>query len=183
VNPPARHLLPLCLVLTLAAPPLSAATTIYKRELPDGTVIYSDQPHPDAQVLNPSAPQTIDPYRPSPRASGPSGSAPSAPATVAYERVAITSPADEESVWNDDRLVQVSVAVEPALRRGHRIAVLFDGERVAETDGAGTLRLHNVFRGSHSLEAVVEDQSGRIIARGTPVTFHMKQHSILNPPR
>jgi hypothetical protein len=179
-----KHLLPLCLVLTMAAPALSAATTIYKRDLPDGTVIYSDQPHPDAQVLDPSAPQSIAPYRaPQRTTSQPASGTRSAQPAATYQRVAITSPADDEAVWNDDLLVQVSVAVEPALRQEHRIAILLDGERVAETGNAGTLRLQNVYRGTHALEALVEDRSGRTIARSTPVTFHMKQHSILNPRR
>ncbi len=180
---PVKHFLPLCLAAILSAPALSAAATIYKRELPDGTVIYSDQPHPGAHILSPSAPQTVDPYRPPPQTPRTSGRAQSTPAAVTYQRVAITSPADDESVWNDDRLLQVSVAVEPALQREHRIAVLLDGERVAETDSPGMLRLQNVYRGSHSLEAVVEDRFGRVIARSTPITFHMKQHSLLNPLR
>lgn len=179
-----RHLLPLCLVLTVATPAMSSATTIYKRELPDGTVIYSDQPHPDAQILNPSAPQTMSPYRaPQRTVSEPaSGTRSTQSAAVSYQRVAITSPSEDEAVWNDDLLLLVSVAVEPALRQDHRIAILLDGERVAES-ASGTVRLQNVYRGTHSLEAIVEDRSGRTVARSAPVTFHMKQHSILNPRR
>jgi hypothetical protein len=171
----------LWLVLLLAAPALSAAATIYKRELPDGTVIYSDQPHPDAQEFQPSAPQTIDPYTaPAPTTSTVTRSAPPA---SAYRRVAITAPADDESVWNDDRVLQVAVAVEPPLRRGHRIAVLLDGQRVAQGEGSSPIPLHDVFRGTHELQAVVEDAGGRVVASGQTITFHMKQHSVLNPQR
>lgn len=171
----------LWLVLLLAAPALSAAATIFKRELPDGTVIYSDQPHPDAQEFHPSAPQLIDPYvAPAPTTSAVARSV--QPAS-AYRRIAITAPADDESVWNDDRVLQVTVALEPPLRRGHRIAILLNGERVAQADGSGPIPLHDVFRGTHGLQAVVEDASGRIVASATPITFHMKQHSVLNPQR
>lgn len=171
----------LWLVLLLAAPALSAAATIYKRELPDGTVIYSDQPHPDAQEFRPAAPQLIDPYTAPTQTTRPS-TAPAQPVS-AYRRVAITSPADDESVWNDDRDLQVTVAVEPPLRRGHRIAVLLNGERVAQGDGTGPIALQEVFRGTHGLQAVVEDASGRVVASGRSITFHMKQHSVLNPQR
>lgn len=182
MNPPARHFPLLWLVLLLALPALSAAATIYKRELPDGTVIYSDQPHPDAQEFRPSAPQLIDPYTAPARTTSSATTAPAQSAS-AYRRVAITSPADDESVWNDDRVLPVTVAVEPPLRRGHRIAILLDGERVAQGDGTRPIALQEVFRGTHGLQALVEDAGGRVVASGQPITFHMKQHSVLNPQR
>lgn len=189
MNPLPRHvrrLLPAIAILAgLSTAPLAAdAAVIYKRELPDGTVVYSDQPHPDAQEFRPAAPQLIGPFAaPEPARGATGGPAQARAVPDSYDALAITAPAPDEVIWNDDRRMAVTVAAEPGLRRGHRITILLDGERIAQTSAAGTIHLDNVHRGTHRLEAVVEDAAGRALVRSGAITFHMRQHSILNPQR
>lgn len=175
-------------VLGLASPPLLDAAGVYKRELPDGSVIYSDQPHPDASPVQAHEPQVIAPFKPT------AGSAASSPARSgdsrgepppAYARLEIIAPGDDEVVWNNDRLLEVAVTTAPAIRsrNGHRLSILIDGEVVAHSANETRFLVENVFRGTHVLEAAVENAGGEIIQRSAPVTFHMRQHSILSPTR
>lgn len=173
------------LLLGLALAPQLDAAGIYKRELPDGSAVYSDQPHPDADPLQTEPPQVIAPFRPTPSAgNAPARAANNAP-QPAYARLEILSPGNDEVVWNNDRLLEVAVATTPAIRsrNGHRLAILIDGETVAHSTGDTRFVVENVFRGSHVLEAVVENAGGEIIQRSAPITFHARQHSILAPGR
>lgn len=164
--------------LMLACAPLGAAG-IYKQELPDGTVLYSDQPRPGAEEVRPPPPQVIESFRPFdfPRARGPDEPPPGDP----YARLAITAPVEDEVIWSNERLVEVDVAAEPPVRDGHALLILLDGEPVARATSGTRFVLQNVFRGTHLLEAVIEGPDGEVLQRSGPVTFHMRQHSILAP--
>lgn len=179
----------LCLIpaflLGLALPPQLDAAGIYKRELPDGSAVYSDQPHPDADQLQADPPQVIAPFRATPSASGTPARAANNTPQPAYARLEILSPGDDQVVWNNDRLLEVAVATAPAIRarNGHRLAILIDGETVARSASETRFVLENIFRGTHVLEAAVENSGGEIIQRSAPVTFHARQHSVLAPGR
>jgi hypothetical protein len=152
---------------------------IFKRVLPDGTVIFSDQPHPDATRIEPRDPQVVPSFEPAPR---PPARAPE-PEPFRYHRLAITAPADDEVIWSHEGIIEVEVDVEPALQAGHRLLVLMDGTIVADAGGAGRFRIDNVFRGTHVLVAVIEDAQGNALVEAPPVAFHLRQHSILSPTR
>lgn len=177
-----RSLLAVC-ALALAFPLLLQAAGIYKRELPDGTVLYSDQPHPEAREVQPTPPQVVEPFKP---VTGvfPTREEPRE-APEAYARLAITAPANDEVIWSNERLVDLTVEVAPPVRTwdGHTLLILMDGEPVARSKDGTALLLENVFRGTHVLEAVIEDGQGQVLRRSAPVTFHMRQHSLLSPAR
>ncbi len=158
----------------------AAGTEIFKRELPDGTVIFSDQPHPDATRVEPREPQVIPSFQPPPPA--PSTQEPQ-PETLRYQRLAITMPGDDEVIWDHEETIEVGVDIEPALQAGHRLVILIDGVVVADASRGGRFTISNVFRGTHSLEAIVEDAEGSALIAAGPVTFHLRQHSILSPTR
>lgn len=178
-----RLALSLCL-LALALPPVLQAAGMYKRELPDGSVIYSDQPHPEAQEVQTEPPQVIAPFRPTVVPSSPGRAADREPSEP-YRQLAITAPTHDQVVWNNDRLLDVAVTVTPPVRErdGHTLLILMDGEPVARSPNQTAFLLQNVFRGTHVLEALVTNRAGEVLQRSDPVTFHMRQHSILSPTR
>ncbi len=178
-----RRLYPIFLATTLGcaaqSSALAAGADIFKRELPDGTVIFSDQPHPDATRVESRDAQVVPSFQ-APAAAPPRTSPPEA---FRYDHLAITAPADDEVIWNHENIIEVGVDVEPALRPGDRLLILMDGAIVADAGGAGRFTIANVFRGTHVLEAIVEDTGGATMITATPVTFHLRQHSILSPTR
>lgn len=167
-----------CLLIGLA--PLGGQADIYKRVLPDGTVSYSDEAHPDANRIEPPLPQVIEAVQPSPSESR--RPAPSA-SVAAYSRLAVIEPEEDQVIWSNERDVDVGVAIEPALKaeQGHRLVILLDGRPITRPVDGTRFILNDVDRGSHTLAAAVYDAQGRVLIESAPVTFHLKQHSILLP--
>lgn len=180
---PARTIPSLCALVCLfawvCAP--AAVASVYKRVLPDGTAVYSDRPHPDAEAIEFDPVPTVEPFRARPQMSAPRDQR--APAPAGYERITITRPAGDDVIWSNEGTVETTVTTEPRVRAsaGHRLVLLLDGEPVARGERGGRFVLQNVHRGTHALQAVVEDRHGETVARSEPVTFHLRQHSILAP--
>jgi hypothetical protein len=166
------------LALTLGVSSVLAETKGYKIERPDGSVEFSDQPAPGAREITlpgaqgyeaPPPPSFTPPPRPEPK--GP-----------LYSQLTITAPTPDQTLHNGETAVNVSVQLVPALRPGHRLVVLLDGSEAA--GGAGTgFALAGVERGSHVLVAEVRDSRGTVMQSSAPVTFHLRQTSILTPRR
>lgn len=181
---PSRKLAVALLGLLLSTAPIAsiaAGGEIFKRELPDGTVIFSDQPHPDATRVEPHEAQVVPSFRPPPPAQARPDTSEAEP--FRYLRLVITAPGDDEVIWNHENTIEIGVDVEPALQRGHRLVVLMDGAIVADAGAAGRFTVSEVFRGTHVLTAIVEDADGHPLIESAPVTFHLRQHSILSPTR
>lgn len=155
----------------------------------NGTVHYSDRPVPGAEeVYLPDA----SPAPPRPSTTAPSG--PRAAATAngdsddgaatAYTRLAITSPAADETLWNLGGELNVSVAVAPALQQGHGITLYYDGAPVNATPATGSsFTVTEVYRGSHTVHAEIVDARNMPLMRSVPVQFFVQQTSIQNRAR
>jgi len=96
--------------------------------------------------------------------------------TVAYESIAIASPGAEETLWNIEGLLNVTVAVTPQLQQGHRIRAYFDGE--ARDVGGTSFQILEVYRGTHNLQVEVIDNTGRVLVRSPTSRFYVQQNSI-----
>jgi hypothetical protein len=159
------------------------AAEIYKQVLPNGTTSYSSEPGPGAEKIEPPPPQVIPPLQPI--MSDPDQDQRTSPPAAAYSQLSVVDPTDDQVIWSNDREVGVSVAIEPALRiaQGHRLVLLLDGTPATQPSGETRFSLNNIDRGSHTLVAEVHDALGRVLFQSSPITFHLKQHSILQPSR
>lgn len=101
---------------------------------------------------------------------------------ASYSVLDIISPEPQETLHNIGANLPVELATYPPLQAGHRIDLILDGER--RPIGARTLEitLPEVYRGEHTLMAVIIDSEGRELRRSMPVTFYVRQTSIINPP-
>jgi hypothetical protein len=95
---------------------------------------------------------------------------------VAYASIEIASPRAEETLWNIEGLLNVTVAVTPQLQSGHRIRAYLDGE--ALDVGGASFQILDVYRGTHSLQAEVIDNTGRVLVRSPTSRFYVQQNSI-----
>lgn len=97
--------------------------------------------------------------------------------------VNIVRPAPEETIVNTGFRVQVGVSVEPRLPTGGRVLLYLDGALAADgSPGQQSFLLEPVYRGEHTVSAAVVDAGGRELSRSAPVTFFVRQASILSPP-
>lgn len=93
-----------------------------------------------------------------------------------YDSIAITSPAAEETLWNIEATLNVTVTLSPQLQPGHQLRAYFDGQ---PQDVPGpSFRLQNVYRGIHNLQVEVVDAQGRSLIRSEPTRFYVQQNSI-----
>lgn len=174
---------------------LPAQAEIYRWVDDDGNVVFSDEPHANAEKIEVS-PSTV--YTPQENIQGPDegedeilklspddtpGVEEAEPAVPAYQ-LRIIAPAHDESIWVNNGNVTVNMIVEPQLdaERGDRVLLQLDGAPVGEPQSATTFQLNNLSRGTHSLSAQVVDNNGSMLTSSGTVTFHLHRASVLNRP-
>ena len=152
-------------------------TTVYKWVDAKGVVHYSDQPHPHAQKLEISGAQTFS-APPVPASSyTPAPEEQTQPAGPAYQSCAIPQPTDQPMLMNVYPATAV-VQTSPPLRPGDEVRLFVDGKQIG---GSGMSYTFPVFRGQHSVEAVIQDDTGQIVCETSTITFYVHQPSIQNP--
>lgn len=147
----------------------------------DGIVHYSDRPEPGAKVIDlgttrHSRPSTATRPSTAARSQGNNDGEEPEPAT-GYSSIDIASPAAEETLWNIEGTLTVSVALSPPLRPGHQVRLYFDGTPQLTT--GTSVQLQEVWRGVHNLQVEVIDETGRLVIRSRPSRFYVQQNSIL----
>lgn len=168
----------LCLILLLVfALPVAADDKIYKKVNPDGSVEYSDQPSEGAEAMSPKGAPVIK-FKKSPDINFESPTRRDRDDSAPYE-VAVTSPANDESIRNNAGNITLQGNVTPGLRSGHRLRWILDGEPLDERGAA--VSLSNVDRGTHTVKLEVVDGDGEVLAASSSVTFHLLRHSRIPP--
>jgi hypothetical protein len=175
----------LILLSTLLVTPVSGAPAWTWVDA-NGTVHFSDTPVPGARQIELTGAQGFGaPPPPAPASAAPTGPGPTSQSTPRpaspYRTITIVSPASQETLWNIGGNLNVQVAIEPRLQPGHRLDLLIDGQR-RNLNATGTqLSIPEVFRGVHTLLALVVDARGTEIARSPPTSFIVQQTSTQNP--
>ena len=163
----------------LLAASLALADGAYRWVDEDGVVHYSDVP-PDesAEVVN------ISEYsrttgarisRPSSRGADDDQAADQGP--FRYESLSVAAPGPEETLWNIEGVLNVSLALTPGLQDGHQVRVYFDGE--PRMVSGSSFQIENVFRGVHNIQAEVIDESGQLMIRSKPNRFYVQQNTVI----
>jgi len=154
----------------------------YKWVDEDGVVHYSDRPHEGAeQIQLPSSGRsTRSTYTPPTRARSSSNTTqqaePEEEKPFSYDTITISSPAAEETLWNIEGILNVSVALQPGLAQGHRVRVFFDGTPQM-VDGLN-FQIPEVYRGAHNVQVEIVDQTGKLMIRSLPNRFYVQQTTI-----
>lgn len=168
------------LLVLVVIPALAVAATVYRWVEPDGTVVFSDQPHHGARKMIIPPANVYEPGKfpnPMPAASTTQGAAP-------YRILRISTPAPDATVRRNNGDVTVRMEVKPPLRtdRGQVIALVLDGKRLAKRYRAPQAVLRNVDRGTHTLQAQIVNGAGKVLMSSPSVTFHLMRYSRLTAP-
>jgi hypothetical protein len=168
-------------LLVLLAGPALAGQTVWKWVDADGVTHYADRPVPGATRIELSTGSAVGNSTPS-YSSGTTTNNP-VDAGPPYRNFEIWKPANDESIVNTGGQVTVNVRIEPNVQPGHTLSLYLDGRLVQGYPGDATsFELSNVPRGTHSLVAVVTDQSGSRLQETSTVSFHVHQESAAQPP-
>jgi hypothetical protein len=174
-----KHLL-LTLSLILATG-TAQAQNIYKVVQPDGTILFTDSPSPgdDAEQVD-VRPLNISPGPASPTDAFDDSAAVEAEAV--YGEFRITSPGNDESIRDNAGNVNVDLTLKPSLHAGDKIDLLLDGQSVGGGNSTA-ITLTDMDRGTHTIQAVVKNSAGQVVARSNSVTFTLQRTSINQPQR
>lgn len=168
------------LVLCLLAASVAAAQEAYRWVDEDGVVHYSDTPVDGAERILLPAPNVAATRQRSSEAPAPAADAQEEEEATSepfsYESIEIVSPRAEETLWNIEGVLSVSVSLVPGLQRGHQMRAYFDGRR-QEVSGM-SFQLQEVWRGVHNLQVEVVDETGQLMIRSQPNRFYVQQNTV-----
>ena len=157
---------------------VALSATVYKWVDENGVTHYSDQPHENAEKVQIKEPQT---YSPGPLPAAPSSQAPASRQAENTYTCTVTQPAPD-STFPNTTSVTVGATFSPQPHAGDQSSLLLDGTRIPNfPQGGGSLTIDPIDRGQHSLQAVVQDSSGKTICQSASVSFTVLQPSLLNP--
>ncbi len=169
------------LLLALLAGPVLASQTVWKWVDSNGVTHYSDRPVPGATAVQlatgSSRANTTSRYS-TPNTTEQQDAGPP------YSTFEIWQPSDGETIPNTGGQVTVNVRLEPDLEPGHSLHLYLDGKLVeGQPANTNSFDLTDVPRGTHSVVAVVtRDRGGQRLQSTGPVTFHVRQESVAQPP-
>lgn len=154
----------------------------YKWVDKEGIVHYSDRPAPGAERIQlPSTKPSSRPYSRS-VASSTSVARQAKPAEkekpFSYESLTFTAPVAEETLWNIEGVLNVSLDLRPALQPGHRVRIFVDG--TPRMVRGTSFQLDEVYRGVHNLQAEVLDNTGKMMIRSQTNRFYVQKNTIIH---
>lgn len=166
------------LLLTVLA---VAGADVYRWVDSDGQVHFSDTPRAGAERITIQVPQPRTSQAADQQGSG-QGTTDDDDAAddfAGYDSLTIQSPGQDETLWNIEGQLNVAAAVQPELQPDHTLQVYLDGQALPPADpGANTLTVSNVYRGQHSLRAVILDSAGAVLAESPTVSFYVRQNAL-----
>ena len=157
-----------------------AQDRVYKRVNPDGSVEYSDQPTQGAEVMKVPKGSTFTMPETSSRTTAPADT-PAEETKVRYDSLEISRPTNDETIRSNEGKLTALARVVPELASDHRFRWSMDGEIVQDVNSP-ELRLNNVDRGSHTLQAEIVDADGKVIISSETITFHLMRYRIPGTP-
>ncbi|MCS6129063.1 DUF4124 domain-containing protein [Shewanella baltica] len=146
--------------------------TVYKWIDKDGKVHYSDEPQPNAQVVELKEKTLNQIALPLPKAD--SNNANQAIESIQY-KVNITSPAEEETVRDNNGDFDVVATITPELKSQYLMVLKLDGTPVDQPQIGGTFKLKNIDRGEHTLVVDALTQNGKVFASSSPRKIFLHQ--------
>lgn len=153
----------------------------YKWVDESGVVHYSDRPEPGAEAfVLPSSRRSSRPVSAvaSRSASRSAGAPATASSPFSYESLIVAVPAAEETLWNIEGVLDVTLDLRPALQPGHSVRIYFDG--TPQLVSSASFQIPEVYRGVHNLQAEVVDATGKLMIRSLPNRFYVQQNAIGN---
>lgn len=171
---------PILVLLGLLAANAAGAEAAYTWTDEDGIVHYSDRPEPGATEIYLPGNKRPSPTAPTSRPTATTGASqnddggPAAP--FKYDSLDIVSPGAEQTLWNIEGTLNVTLALTPALQPGHQVRVYFDG--TPQIVNTTSFQLDEVWRGVHNLQAEVIDETGKLMIRSQPNRFYVQQNTI-----
>ena len=150
---------------------------IYKRVLADGSVVYTDKPGPDTELvqLGNLSTNIITTSNSTAKNNRLAQSTPPPPPKV--YKLSIQSPQPEATIRDNSGNLTVSGRMEPS--KAGKFELLMDGTVIA-TASSPHFQLENMPRGAHKLQLYFRDNKGKLIASSPIHQVYLHRASVLN---
>lgn len=163
----------------------AAGARFYKSVDEEGNIVYSDTPTPGAEQLTPPPISTVEskPVPKEPQAdaekTGEAETEEARKPPTKYTKFTMVTPRNDDTIWDNNGSVPVSLALEPPLdtENGHSVWVYVDGSAVVRKSQVLVHPLSGIDRGQHTIRAEVRDAKRKTLKRTKNVTVHMKRAS------
>jgi hypothetical protein len=164
-----------------------ADARFYKSVDEQGNIVYSDTPTPGAEQLTPPPISTVE-SKPVPKKTdeeaqktGEEGTEEAKKPPTRYTKFSMVTPRNDDTIWDNNGSVPVSLALEPPLdtENGHSVWVYVDGKAVVRKSLVLVQPLTGIERGTHTIRAEVRDESRKTLKRTKNVTVHLKRASAI----
>jgi len=145
----------------------------------EGVVHYSDRPQPGAELIvldEPNSSQSLAASNRSTSSNADADPADDSADPVRYNSLEVASPGAEETLWNIEGTLSVSLSLSPGLQSGHQVRVYLNGE--PRMVNSTSFTLDEVYRGVHNIQAEVLDATGRLMIRSTSNRFYVQQNTL-----
>ena len=151
---------------------------VYKTVDDQGNVSFSDAPQKNSQQMEVPKSNTVQAIEVPEKT--PEEKTDTPQAAFEYTSLKITSPADDAGIAHGGGDLSVSVLSSPTLQGEDKLRLLVDGKTQGENT-SGEFQLSNIDRGSHTLQAVIVNQSGKILKKSSTITVHIMRPSVTSP--
>ena len=165
----------------------AAGARFYKSVDEQGNIVYSDTPSPGAEQLTPPPISTVE-SKPVPKEpetetekTGDAETEETRKPPTKYTKFTIVTPRNDDTIWDNNGSVPVSLALEPALdtENGHSVWVYVDGSAVVRKSLVLVHPLTGIDRGQHTIRAEIRDDKRKTLKRTKNITVHMKRASAI----
>ena len=142
----------------------------------DGVVHFSDRPQPGAEQIELPEANVTTVRRYGRSTTQRRNNDDDEREEFAYEELLVSSPAAEETLWNIEGVLNVTLIVRPNLRSGDQVRIYFDGQM--RTVNGLSFQIDNVWRGVHNIQAEIVDSGGNLMIRSLPNRFYVQQTTV-----
>ncbi|WP_346838081.1 DUF4124 domain-containing protein [Microbulbifer sp. SAOS-129_SWC] len=155
--------------------------TIYKTVGPDGSIVFTDTPpvgdgKAEKVEVGPTNVQPITLPKPLPvRKLSPKKKDQRKDQYQGPYSIAITNPADGATIPPGQRSIVLQVAVNPVPEAGSQFYAVVDGQPWQGGSGGTSLDISALERGTHSVQAVLTDPGGNVLAQSPAITIYVKR--------
>jgi hypothetical protein len=148
----------------------------------NGVTHYSDMPVPGAKKIQLSGYGAAPPGPSSTPATPPvSRSQSDEDQAISYRSIEITQPTEGATFFGADATVNVVIDIDPVPAPTDRLVLYFDGKLVQGAANTRQYTIGNLARGTHTLAAVIQDETGTELKRSPIRTFYVQQPRADNP--
>lgn len=171
-----KTLLPSIILSALIA--TTAQAKVYKWVTKDGTVVYSDQPHPEAEVLDikPLHPYKAPSYQPI-ETQPTTTTTPEVESSGRYSSVTIDSPEHDSNIHGNGNF-SVSVSSNPALKSGDKYQLLINGKPTGAASTMSQFNIQHLNRGQHSLSVSILNKQSKVVITSPAISVFVHRPSV-----